>query len=95
MADVKEKAKDGLKLLGTASVQMMIGGVVAAVMPPQVSAIFKTAAYIGSCVAAMCVSDPIDRVVDKQFETMESVIGQVKTYAEIIKQSEVKEESTE
>lgn len=91
MANMMEKGKEGLKMLGTASVQMMIGGLVAAIVPPHVSMVYKAAAYVGSCVVAMCISDPVDKVVDKQVETIQAVVDQTKQYVDILQQQEVKE----
>ncbi len=88
MNDILGKAKSAVKLLGSASVEMMIGGIVTAVIPANVSVVYKAAVYVGSCVAAMCVSDPIDRVVDRQFDDIQAVIEETKNCVATLKQQE-------
>lgn len=85
-------AKSCVKLLGSASVQMMIGGLVKAVIPPEVSIIYKAGAYVGSCVVALCASDPIDRAVDKQFVTIEALVEETRKNIDILKQEYPDEE---
>ena len=85
---IMEKLRAGGKLLGTASVQMMIGGVVQAVVPPQVSVIYKAAITVGSCLAAMAVSKSVDGAVDETFDNLQAVAEQTKHYIEVLREKE-------
>ena len=95
MSKFLNATKSGAKMLGTASVQMLLGGLVAAVIPPNVSVAYKAAAAIGGCVVAMCANDPIDRAVEKQFADIEAAVEETKRNIEILKQTEINEEVTE
>ena len=86
--NLMERCKEGSKLLGTASVQMMIGGLVKAIVPPHVSVVYKAAVYVGSCVAAMCIADPVDRVVEQKFEAIQALSDQTKAYIDALKEEE-------
>lgn len=88
MARKIDKVKGLIKLAGTASTQMMIGGIVAAVVPANVSIVYKVAAYVGSCVVAMCIDKPVSDVVDTQFDQIQAVVDQTKEYIDILKKDE-------
>lgn len=79
----------GAKLLGTASVQMMIGGVVAAVVPPQVSALYRGACFVGSCIASLAVNKPISDAVDEVIDNVQDQIEETKRSIEILREKEL------
>lgn len=79
--------KEVVKLAGTSSVCLVMGGVVTAVTPPGVGLLFKGATYLGSCVVAMAAADPIERAVDKRFEDLEEITEEAKSYVELYKQA--------
>ena len=88
MGKKMEMARTGAKLLGTASVQMMLGGIVTAVIPPQVSIVYRGACFVGSCLAAMAVNKPVSEAVDETFDSIEAQIKETKQSIEILKQKE-------
>ncbi len=88
MGKTMNMLRGGAKLLGTASVQMMIGGIATAVIPPQVSVIYKGACLVGSCLAAMAVNKPVANAVDETFDNIEAQIEETKRSIEILKEKE-------
>lgn len=83
--DFMEKARKGVKLVGAGSVQMMLGGITAAVIPANVSLMYKAAMFVGSCVLSMCVSEPVSKTVDKQFNELQEATDQMKDYIRVMK----------
>lgn len=88
MGKKMEMARTGAKLLGTASVQMMLGGIVTAVIPPQVSIVYKGACFVGSCLAMMAVNKPVSEAIDETFDNIEAQVEETKKSIEILKQKE-------
>lgn len=89
---VKETIRDAVKLVTTGSVQMMIGGIVAAVMPPQVSVLYKVGAYIGGLVLAGYAGEKLDPYVDKKLDEVEEIIDDAKR---VISEKNEKDEAEE
>lgn len=83
-----EKGKSIAKILGEGSVQIMMGGVVAAVLPSGVGVACKAIAYVGACIVAACLTDPIDSMIDKKFDATSDAIRQIKKDIEILKSTE-------
>lgn len=83
------KVKEILTCAGSSSVFMLVGGIVTAVMPPQVGLLYKGAAYIGGLVLSMVAADPIGDVIDRKFEEGKILIDQAKECVNTLK--EVKE----
>lgn len=88
MSKTMDTIRVGAKFLGTASVQMMIGGIVTAVIPPQVSMVYKGACLVGSCLASMAVNKPVSEAVDETFDNIEAQIEETKQSIKILKQKE-------
>ena len=87
MAKFMNVTKEIVKLAGTSSVCLVLGGVVTAVTPPGVGLLFKGATYVGSCVVALAAADPIERAVDKRFEDLEEMTEEAKGYVELYRQA--------
>lgn len=85
---VLDKCKVGAQILGTATVQMVIGGVITAIMPPEVSVVYKTAVKVGSYLAAMAVTKAVDNAVGETFEQIEGVVDEVQKYVDVLQQKE-------
>ena len=74
----KEKyIREGVKLVTTGSVRIMLGGLVAAVIPPQVNVIYKAAAWIGGVVISTFVGDKLDQYIDEQIDQAKECINTV------------------
>ena len=86
MGKKMEMARTGAKLLGTASVQMMLGGIVTAVIPPQVSIVYKGACFVGGCLAMMVANKPVSDAIDETFNSLEAQIEEAKKSIEFLKQ---------
>lgn len=78
----------GAQLLGTATVQMVVGGVITAIMPPEVSVVYKTAVKVGSYLAAIAVTKAVDSAVNETFDDIEVVVDEVNKYVDILQQKE-------
>lgn len=78
----------GAQLLGTATVQMVVGGVITAIMPPEVSVVYKTAVKVGSYLAAIAVTKAVDSAVSETFDDIEAVVDEVNKYVDILQQKE-------
>lgn len=76
----------GAQLLGTATVQMVVGGVITAIMPPEVSVVYKTAVKVGSYLAAIAVTKAVDSAVNETFDDIEAVVDEVNKYVDILQQ---------
>lgn len=70
--------RDGVKLATSGSVQMMIGGIVAAVVPKNVSILYKVVAYVGSTVVAAFAGEKLDEYIDSKIDEVEETMGEVK-----------------
>ena len=78
---INKTIREGVKLSTSGAVQIMIGGIVAAVIPPQVSVIYKIAAYIGGLMVTWYAGEKMDEFVDKKLDETEEVIDEVKAVA--------------
>ena len=78
----------GAQLLGTATVQMVVGGVITAIMPPEVSVVYKTAVKVRSYLAAIAVTKAVDSAVSETFDDIEAVVDEVNKYVDILQQKE-------
>lgn len=88
--------REGVKLLSAGSVQMMIGGIVAAVMPKNVSIIYKTAAYIGSVVVSGFAGSKVDVYIDEKLDKLSESIETIGECRELLKKAKQKKnEETE
>lgn len=83
--------RGGLKLAASGSVQMMLGGIVAAVIPHQVSIAYKAAAYIGGLVVSAFVGDRLDKFVDEKVDEAKECVNEVVDLVNIV--NIIKEES--
>ena len=80
------------KVLSTGSVQVMLGGVASAVMPPQIGLLFKGIVYVGGAVLALSLAKPVENLVDETFDEIESEIKEAKSYVEVLKSKEFETE---
>ena len=76
--DVMKTLRAGTKIVAADSVRIMIGGIVAAVMPPQISIVYKTVTAIGSCFIAGFVGEKIENYVDRKIDEYVEVVEEVK-----------------
>lgn len=83
---ISEAVRTGVKLATSGSVQMMLGGVVAALMPPTVSIPYKIATWIGSMVLGMYAGDKLDEYVDQKLDETESALTEVSEVIETAKE---------
>lgn len=65
------------KLATSGSVQIMLGGLVAAVIPKQISIVYKIATWIGSTVVASFVGDKLDEYVDEKLNDVEELATEI------------------
>lgn len=88
----------GTKMVASDSVRIMIGGVVAAVMPKQISIVYKAVTAVGSCIIAGFVGekieDYVDRKIDEYVEVVEEVKDEIQKNVDILKEK-VKEDGVE
>ena len=82
---IRNVARTVTKLAASTSVQMMIGGVAMAVVPPHISIIYKIAAGVGSFVVAACASEHTDKMVDKHFDELDDIVDVTKFFVDILK----------
>ena len=94
MSKIESAVRSGAKLITSGSVQMLIGGVVAAVIPKQVSIIYKAATWIGSTVIAAYAGSKMDAFVDEKIDEAKDVIDEVKENIETIKNTKTEKEET-
>ena len=80
-----ETAKSIAKLTGQVSVQMMLGGLSAAVMPPTIGIPFKIIYFVGSCIVASCAKNPVDKAVEEGFDSAIEVYETTKKNIEILR----------
>lgn len=93
---IGETVRNGVKLLTGGSVQMMLGGVISAIMPPQISIPYKVATYIGSFVVSMYATEKLDEFVDKKIDEVEETVETVKAMvAEAKQEADITEKSVE
>lgn len=92
---VLDTCKIGAQLLGTATVKMVVGGVITAIMPPEVSVVYKTAVKVGSWIAAGVVSKAVDNAVNETFDNVEAVVNEINNYVDVLKQKEPEAVSNE
>lgn len=79
--------RDGVKLATSGSVQMMIGGIVAAVVPKNISIIYKVAAYVGSTVVAAFTGEKLDEYIDGKIDEVKETVDTVKDIIEKAKEN--------
>lgn len=79
--------RDGVKLATSGSVQMMIGGIVAAVVPKNISIIYKVAAYVGSTVVAAFAGEKLDEYIDSKIDEVKETVDTVKDIIEKTKEN--------
>ena len=60
--------RDGVKLVTSGSVQMMLGGIVAAVVPANVGIPYKEASYIGSMIMAAYAGEKMNDFIDEKLD---------------------------
>ena len=87
MAKFMNVTKEIVKLAGTSSVCLVLGGVVTAVTPPGVGLLFKGATYVGSCVVALAAADPIEKAIDSKFNDLDEIVEESKGYVELYRQA--------
>lgn len=78
---INKTIREGVKFSTSGAVQMMIGGIMAAVMPPQVSLLYKAATCVGSLMVAWYAGEKMDSFVDEKLDDVELVIDEVKAVA--------------
>lgn len=78
---INKTIRDGVKLSTSGAVQLMIGGAIAAVMPPQVSLIYKAATWIGGVMISWYAGEKMDNFIDEKLNDVELVIDEVKAVA--------------
>lgn len=83
---ISKTVRDGVKLATSGSVQMMLGGIVAAVIPPQVSVVYKAAAYIGGTMVAWFAGEKMDEFVDRKLDEVGEAVDTVKAMVAEAKQ---------
>ena len=83
----------GTKLVASDSVKVMIGGIVAAVMPPNVSIVYKAVTAIGSLIVAGFVGEKIEDYVDRKIDDCVEVVDVIKD--EIQKNIDILKENME
>ena len=68
-----------VKLSTSAAIDITLGGLVKAVMPPKISIIYKAASYVGSAMLAWYVNDKMNDFVDEKMKNIEECINDLKT----------------
>lgn len=89
---INKTVRDGVKLATSGSVQMMLGGIIAAVIPPQVSVAYKAAAYLGSLMVAWYAGEKMDTFVDEKLDEVEETVDTVKAMVAEAKEKNIEEE---
>lgn len=88
--------REGIKFSTSGAIQMMLGGIVTMVMPPQVSIPYKIATSIGSVMIAWFAGEKMDDFVEKKLDDIEEAIDTVKAMAaEVKKDDDIVENSEE
>lgn len=85
MSKKLDTAKSIAKLAGQVSVQMMLGGLSAAVMPPTIGIPFKIIYFAGSCIVASCAKNPVDKAVEEGFDSIIEAYETTKKNIEILR----------
>lgn len=81
---INENVRDVVKFVGSGSIQMVLGGIVAAVVPKNVSIVYKTVSYIGTTIAAVFIGDQMNSFIDEKIDAVEEILNQT---SDIIAQS--------
>ena len=93
------KVNDGIrsvaKLVSSGSVQVVFGGVVAAVMPANMGLVFKAATYIGGMVVASRAGEVLDKHVDHICDQIEEIVNDAELEIKITKDANNNESEDE
>ena len=84
--------REGVKLATSGSVQMMIGGIVACVVPKTISLPAKAVYWVGSTVVAWFAGETLDSFVEDQLDGLEKDITEITELAAEVKESIKKDE---
>lgn len=87
MFKIGNTVREGVKLSTSGAVQMMLGGIVAAVIPPQISIAYKVAACIGGFMVTWWAGEKMDDFVDEKLNEVEELVDTVKAVAAEAKQN--------
>ena len=93
-----EFCKFGGQILATCTLQMVAGGVITAIMPPNVSVAYKAAVKVGSYLIAGVATYAIDRSVAETFDQIDEIIETIDECKKVLRQKEpepVSEETSE
>lgn len=87
-------AREIAKLVTSGSVQMILGGVVAAVVPKNVSVLYKAACWIGTTAIAAFAGEKMDDFVDEKVDDVKECVEIVKECVDDIKENIAKKEES-
>ena len=93
-----ELCKFGGQILATCTLQMVAGGVITAIMPPNVSVAYKAAVKVGSYLIAGVATHAIDRSVAETFDQIDEIIETIDECKKVLQKKEpepVSEETSE
>lgn len=93
-----EICRFGAQILGTCTVQMVVGGVITAIMPPEVSVVYKAATKVGAYIAAGVITKALDDSVNKTFDDIDEIVETINACRKVLQQKEpepVSEETLE
>lgn len=94
MNKIESAARFGAKLVASGSVQTIIGGAVAAVMPPQFGLVCKVVTWVGSTVVAAYIGSKMDAFVDEKVDEAKLVMEEIKDNINTIKDTNKPKEET-
>lgn len=83
-----ETVKSIAKVCGQIATQMACGGVLAAVLPPNISVPFKVVYFIGGGLVAMATKNPVDKAIEVSIDDIETCIKETKQNIKILMEKE-------
>ena len=92
---IRDTIRSVVKASTSGSISMVIGGIVVAVIPPQVSILYKAAAFVGGTMVAWFTGDKLEGFVDEKMDDIYDVVDSVKAMAAEAKKNINEEEMEE